>query len=85
MFHTNYARITTADVNQVKLVAKYFQFYYRCLKAEVQIGNNRVRSLLNSSSELNLIRGCTAQQLDLLISSLPPQMANTVLKATNST
>ena len=60
-FHTNHAGITTADVDQVESAAGYVWFRRRCLKAEVQIGNSRVRSLLDSSSELNLIREHTAQ------------------------
>ena len=56
MFHTDYAGMTTADMDQVELVAGYFWFCRRCLKAEVQIGNGKVRSLLDSGSELNLIR-----------------------------
>ena len=72
MFHTDYAGMTTADVDQVKSAAGYFRFRRKCPKAEVQIGNSRVRSLLDSGSELNFIREYTAQQLDLLIFSLPP-------------
>ena len=56
MFHTDHAGMTTADVDQVESVAGYFRFRRRCPKAEVQIGNGRVRSLLDSGSELNLIR-----------------------------
>ena len=83
MFHTNHARMTTADINQVESTARYFRFRRRYPKAEVQIRNGRVRSLLNSSSELNLIREHTAQQLNLPISSLLPQMADTTLKTIN--
>jgi hypothetical protein len=36
--------------------------------------------LLDSGSELNLIRERTAQQLDLPISSLPPQVTGAMLK-----
>ena len=84
MFHTDHAGMTTADINQVKSAAEYFRFRRRCPKAEVQIGNGRVRSLLDSGSELNLIREHTAQQLDLPISSLPPQVTGTMLRTTDS-
>ena len=60
MFHTNYIGITTADIDQVKSVTRYIRFHHRCLKAKVQIGNSRVKSLLNSSLELNLIMERTA-------------------------
>ena len=82
-FHTNYTRITTADIDQVESAAGYARFRRRCPKAEVQIGNGRVRSLLDSGSELNLIRERTAQQLDLPISSLPPQITGVMLKTTD--
>ena len=72
MFHTDYAGITTTDINQVESAAGYVQFRRRCPRTEVQIGNGKVRSLLDSGSELNLIREHTAQQLNLPISSLPP-------------
>ena len=75
--------MTTADVDQVESAAGYVRFRRRCPKAEVQIGNGRVRSLLDSGSELNLIRERTAQQLDLPISSLPPQMTGAMLKTTD--
>ena len=39
--------------------------------------------MLDSGSELNLIRERTAQQLDLPISSLPPQMTGGTLKTTD--
>ena len=39
--------------------------------------------MLDSGSELNLIREHTAQQLDLPISSLPPQMTGAMLKTTD--
>ena len=39
--------------------------------------------MLDSGSELNLIRERTAQQLDLPISSLPPQMTGAMLKTTD--
>ena len=82
-FHTDHAGMTTADVDQVELAAGYVRFRRRCPKAEVQIGNGRVRSLLDSGSELNLIRERTAQQLDLPISSLPPQITGAMLKTTD--
>ena len=75
--------MTTADVDQVESAAGYVRFRRRCPKAEVQIGNGRVRSLLDSGLELNLIRECTAQQLDLPIFSLPPQMIGGTLKTTD--
>ena len=52
--------MTTADVDQVESVARYIWFRYRCLKVEVQIGNSRVRSLLDSGLKLNFIRERTA-------------------------
>ena len=60
-FHTDHARMTTADVDQVELAAGYIWFCCKCLKAEVQIGNSRVRSLLDSGLEFNLIREHTVQ------------------------
>ena len=83
-FHTDYAGMTTADIDQVESAARYIRFHHRCPKAEVQIGNGRVKSLLDSGSELNLIRERTAQQLNLPISSLPPQITGAILKTTNS-
>ena len=83
MFHTDHAGMTTADINQVKSAAEYFRFRRRCPKAEVQIRNGKVRSLLDSGSKLNFIREHTAQQLNLPISSLPPQVTGAMLRTTD--
>jgi len=60
----------TADVNQVKSITRYVRFCRKCLRVKIQIGNGRVKSLLDFGLELNFIKEYIAQQLDLLISSL---------------
>ena len=55
-FYTNTAGIITAEVNRFEKSAGFTRFRRRCLKAEVQVGNRKAKTLINSGAELNLIR-----------------------------
>ena len=56
MFYIDSVGITTVNMDRVKRAAKYIWFCHKYLGMKIQIRNSKVKSLLDSGIEFNLIK-----------------------------
>ena len=84
-FHADQTGLTTAEVDQIEREAGFTRFRRRCPKVEAQIGDRKVKCLIDSGAELNLIKESVALRHGLPISSLPPQLQGARLTSANGT